>query len=414
MIDLSGAPKFALDIVERINQASSDRRAAMFVGGCVRDTIVGNTVNDWDIATTMVPADVINLFENEGLTVVPTGIDHGTVTIVDPDAGDLFEVTTLRKDVSTDGRRATIEFTTSWKEDAQRRDLTFNALFCDQFGVVHDFVGGVDDLDNRVVRFVGDPWARINEDFLRVIRLVRFAARLDCEIPESVTKIFGDPMVVAKIVENVSKERIWDELKKIAKGPNVKWAIETLKMIGTNRQTGVFPGLLFALGISAEVNDLINTTRFARQDLTASSEDIVFPSLVLWINGVDPLLNENFPISINEARQFKLWKSFFTAANTDRGIDVQWVKDLLFDNRHNEHFRRVWLTAVVNSLRDENAGLKVFVNRWNVPKLPVNGDDALDLGFRGLHVGKWLFQAARMFRDSDFTATREDLLDGLL
>lgn len=147
---------------------------ARFVGGCVRDALVGRTIRDIDIATPLSPQRVTELLHKAGLKAVPTGIDHGTITAVADKTG--VEVTTLRRDVETDGRRAKVEFTDNWQADAARRDLTINALSADATGKVHDYFGGLDDLAAARVRFVGDPKQRIVEDYLRLLRFFRFHA----------------------------------------------------------------------------------------------------------------------------------------------------------------------------------------------------------------------------------------------
>ncbi|MFN3232750.1 MAG: CCA tRNA nucleotidyltransferase [Alphaproteobacteria bacterium] len=145
-----------------------------FVGGCVRDALLGIDVRDIDLATDQPPETVISLLEDAGLRAIPTGIDHGTVTAVAK--GRPFEITTLRRDVETHGRHATVAFTDDWAEDAKRRDFTINALYCDPDGQVFDPVDGLPDLDAGRVRFVGDPIERIEEDALRILRFFRFHA----------------------------------------------------------------------------------------------------------------------------------------------------------------------------------------------------------------------------------------------
>jgi poly(A) polymerase len=147
---------------------------ARFVGGCVRNALIGAPIADIDIATPEEPQSVLELLAAAGLKAVPTGIDHGTVTAVA--SGKSFEITTLRRDVTTDGRRATVAFTRDFGEDAGRRDFTVNAIYADESGLLYDYVGGVSDLLTRRVRFIGDPEARIAEDYLRILRFFRFHA----------------------------------------------------------------------------------------------------------------------------------------------------------------------------------------------------------------------------------------------
>src|SRR3954468_17599530 len=148
---------------------------ARFVGGCVRDALLGHPSADIDLATPARPEDIIAALENAGIKAVPTGIAHGTITAVLPTRH--FEITTLRRDVETYGRHARVAFDADWSEDAARRDFTINALYLDPEGIVHDPVGGLADLAAHRVRFVGEPARRIAEDVLRVLRYYRFEAR---------------------------------------------------------------------------------------------------------------------------------------------------------------------------------------------------------------------------------------------
>jgi poly(A) polymerase len=183
-----------------------------YVGGAVRDDLLSLPVNDVDLATRLRPGEVVERLEAAGLKAVPTGIDHGTVTAVS--SGHPFEITSLRRDVSTDGRRATVAFTDDWKEDAARRDFTINALSADPAsGELFDYFGGLADLEQRHVRFIGDPLQRIAEDHLRILRFFRFHARFgagepDAEALDACTRRANDLMAL-------SRERIADELLKL-------------------------------------------------------------------------------------------------------------------------------------------------------------------------------------------------------
>ena len=183
-----------------------------YVGGAVRDELLGLPVSDVDLATQLRPDEVIERLEAAKVKPVPTGIDHGTITAVSD--GQPFEVTTLRRDVATDGRRAKVAFTDDWQEDAARRDFTINALSADpRTGAVFDYFGGLDDLRRRHIRFIGEPLERIAEDHLRILRFFRFHARfgageLDPAALDACTARANDLMAL-------SRERIADEVLKL-------------------------------------------------------------------------------------------------------------------------------------------------------------------------------------------------------
>ena len=189
---------------------------ARLVGGCVRDAVIGRPVADIDLATPDQPEAVMTALAEAGLRAVPTGIDHGTVTAVSGHRG--FEITTLRRDVETDGRHARIAFTDDWRQDAARRDFTMNALSMRPNGAIHDYFGGIADLQAGHVRFVGDPATRIAEDYLRILRFFRFHAYYGVGAP--------DPAALAAIAEGIhglarlSVERVWSELKRILAAPD--------------------------------------------------------------------------------------------------------------------------------------------------------------------------------------------------
>ena len=182
-----------------------------FVGGCVRDTLLGLEVSDVDLATRLPPEVVMKRLEAARIKAVPTGLAHGTVTAVVN--GAPVEVTTLRRDVATDGRRATIAYTEDWREDAARRDFTINALMADTDGEIYDYFGGIEDLEARHVRFIGDPLTRIAEDHLRILRFFRFHAKFGAGKPDKAA--IRACAARANDLMALSRERIADELLKI-------------------------------------------------------------------------------------------------------------------------------------------------------------------------------------------------------
>jgi poly(A) polymerase len=195
----------------------ADEGLTRYVGGAVRDDLIGLPVSDVDLATRLQPLEVVERLENAKIKAVPTGIDHGTITAVSQ--GRPVEVTTLRRDVSTDGRRATVAFTDDWKEDAARRDFTINALSADPAtGEIFDYFQGLDDLKERHIRFIGDPLQRIAEDHLRIMRFFRFHARFGSGEPDPAA--LQACTLRANDLMALSRERIADELLKLLAVPD--------------------------------------------------------------------------------------------------------------------------------------------------------------------------------------------------
>ena len=213
---------------------NADGGEARVVGGAVRNTLMGLPVGDIDIATTLRPEIVVERAKAGGVKAVPTGIDHGTVTLVADGHG--YEVTTLRRDVETDGRHAQVAFGTDWQADAERRDLTINALYADDKGEVVDLVGGLADIESRTVRFIGDAATRIAEDHLRILRFFRFFAHYGSGRPDA-----DGLRACARAkdrLSTLSAERVWAETKKLLSAHDPSRALLWM------RQTGVLTEIL--------------------------------------------------------------------------------------------------------------------------------------------------------------------------
>jgi poly(A) polymerase len=195
---------------------------AKIVGGAVRNSIIGIPLSDIDIATDLLPDEVAAIARQNGFTVIPTGIAHGTVTCVKDES---YEVTTLRIDKETDGRHAVVEFCDSWEEDAKRRDFTINALYSDFEGNITDFVDGIPDLEQKLIRFIGNPEDRIGEDYLRILRFFRFYAHYCKEYDVTSLEKCAE---LAPGLKKISRERCTYEFLKILKAPNPWEAVEMM------------------------------------------------------------------------------------------------------------------------------------------------------------------------------------------
>jgi len=212
------------DVAALLAALNRDGEEARIVGGAVRNALLGEPVADIDVATTCLPDETTRRARAAGFKVVPTGVEHGTVTVVIERAP--FEVTTLRRDVETDGRHAVVAFGRDFREDALRRDFTINALGLDAAGVLHDYADGLTDLAVRRVRFIGVAGERIAEDYLRILRFFRFHARYGVGEPDRAAL---DACIARRAgLEGLSRERVWTELRKLLAAPR---STETLQVM---------------------------------------------------------------------------------------------------------------------------------------------------------------------------------------
>ncbi|NIY71463.1 CCA tRNA nucleotidyltransferase [Marivivens donghaensis] len=244
---------------------------AFFVGGCVRNALIGAPVSDLDVCTSALPEQTLTLAKKAGLKAIPTGIDHGTITVIS--GGEPYEITTFRQDVETDGRHAVVAFADNIEDDAKRRDFTMNALYAAPDGTIVDPVGGIADLEARHVRFIGDADQRIREDYLRILRFFRFTAW------------YGDPEIgidadgLAACAENIdglealSAERIGAEMKKLLSAPDPAPALAAMQSCGA--LNAILPGATAqSLAVLVHLEDGIQPNRLRRLAVIGG-EDLV-------------------------------------------------------------------------------------------------------------------------------------------
>ena len=350
--------------------------AARFVGGCVRDTVLGRPVKEIDIAVDKPPETVMRALEAADLRVVPTGLKHGTVTAIVK--GRPFELTTLRRDVETDGRRAVVAFTDDWLEDAKRRDFTFNAMYADPDGTIWDPFDGRADLLSGRVRFIGDPDQRIAEDHLRILRFFRFYAW------------FGKPPLDgagfdacrrnAGSLSSLSAERIAKELLRLLAAPAPADALEAMA------EAGALDHWLPEYAGAARLKALI-----AREDTP------------------DPLRRLAAivsPPATAVAKRLKL--------STQQSLRLQLMLEPAepgdLENRRAALYRlgtSLFIDRVLLEGPDDWRAALALARNWTPPELPISGADALALGLKpGPQVGALLEAVERWWIAGDFSADR--------
>ncbi len=380
-------------------------------GGAVRNSILGETIGDVDLSTTLTPDKVLQRLESASIKAIATGLSHGTITaIIDKHP---YEITTLRSDIETDGRRAVVEFGCSWMEDAGRRDLTMNALYCDRYGNIFDPLDGYQDLLSRKVRFIGEASQRIEEDYLRILRFFRFFARYGEGRPD------GEGLkACARLKEGISSlsvERVWMELKKILGVSDPSRALLWMRTTGVLTQT--LPesekwGIDF-------VGDLIS----AEQDLGWSVEMMARLQIMLPPN---PEKMEELAVRLKFSRLEKnRLLEWAKAELPNSAISKVELEQILYrDGRQAIHDRiRNEIVRQRHIARDNDEALikaEKFANlldltlNWQRPVFPLKGRDLRKAGVDGgPQMGEELKRLEDEWVGSGFLMSRKELLAGL-
>ena len=366
--------------------------AVRFVGGCVRKAICGESIDDIDLATSFEPNEVKKRLNKENIKVLDTGISHGTVTAILNKKK--FEITTLRKDVSTDGRHANVEFTSNWEEDASRRDFTINAIYADIEGRIFDPLNGISDLQNGIIKFIGSSEERIQEDYLRILRYFRFFTQY--------SKVDYDQNIIRSIkqyingLNKISNERIFDELKKILRLKNVYrlFSHNTSKEIFLN----IFPQFQYYERL--KIIDSLDSKLRDKYD-----NYLILASLILDQTNNYEYFCHKYKMSNSIKNRFKYIsinfenlgrKKFFSEENLKKLIylsNKNSVGDLLlFSICADKEIKTISIEKLIN-----------YVSECEIPKFPISGDYLKKYGYEaGEVLGKKLKSLEEKWIENNF------------
>lgn len=377
------APSFVPPALNELYRSFTSRGYELvLVGGCVRDTLVGKTPKDIDLATSATPEEQIALYREDGYRFIETGLQHGTVTVIVDD--EPYEITTYRIDRETDGRHATVEYTRDLEMDLARRDLTFNAIAMKFDGTLIDPFAGAVDLKEGRVRFVGEAKERIEEDYLRILRFFRFYGRFGRGSPDrAAMKAIKRS---AQGLRRVSVERIWMEMAKIVSGPQASLAVSYMRDVGVLEVIGMPEGFVGTL-TGTQIKGVTNPA-----------------SIMGWF--------VNDPSSLDELATAWKWSTedrkrakFVATVWRDRypqGVDMAFFKRLVVDGHPFE-----WVSDVMRVVDFDPAELA----NWEVPVMPVTGADLLSAGMKaGPEMGRALAKLKEEWAASDYTLDKEALM----
>lgn len=384
------------EVLQIINRAGGEAR---FVGGAVRNHLLGIELTDIDIATNLVPDKVTEIFEAKKIRVIPTGIDFGTVTIVYE--GKNYEITTLRADIETDGRHAQVKFTKDWKEDASRRDFTFNALYMDVDGNVTDYFNGEADLKKGIVRFIGNAEERIKEDYLRILRMFRFHAYF------GKGNMLQTQLVAVKTLRDgldiISGERIHVEMIKLLSSPNAAQTLDSLKQM---QETGIFTKIS-----NIEEKDLRLEKLKNMYEIEKQPNSIVALATILC----SKIPEEKIDAFATRWRLSNKEINFFWRLRESMQIDYKDTYQINRSARINgkdEFYDYIVLNFAKGRVKkDEAEKLFKYAQEFAVPDFPVKSLDLMNKGIQpGKKMGDMLRKAEELWERSEYKLGKEDLL----
>ena len=397
----------AIKIMEILQSGEIEQKFALFVGGCVRNSLAKKPVNDLDIATLHKPDEVIKLLKEAGLKVFLSGIEHGTVsTIIDNRS---YEITSLRVDVKTDGRRARVSHTEDWTEDAKRRDFTINAIFADASGAIYDPVGGLKDLRDGKVRFIGRAQKRIEEDVLRLLRFFRFHSEFsslppDREALEACRKMAGS-------LRYLSAERVRDELLKLFIADSASQAM--LLMFDNGILNQILPEaieikrLFSMVNVEKIVNDCDPLRRMASCIVTDGPGAEAISERFRLSNSdklrLSKIFNQKPKLNINTSKKKVLETLYRCGPSFCKDVVLlEWAQySSLFSTDEKE-------------VQDQWKQLYNLVDAWERPSLPVAGSDCVALGIpEGPFLGNVLNQLESWWVSRGFNDGKEACLKKL-
>lgn len=383
-------------------EASGGKACARFVGGAVRNALLGCEVDDVDIATTLSPQEVIEALKAAGLRAIPTGLEHGTVTAISE--SQPFEITTLRRDVETDGRRAVVAFTEDWAEDARRRDFTLNALYADREGTVFDPVGaGLADARAGRIVFVGDARTRIAEDYLRILRFFRFHAwygrgEADVEALEACAEM-------APGMERLAAERISKELMKLLAAQSPRAALMMMATTGVLRQ------------VAPAASNVMRLSKLVRVEAEAGAgPDALLRLAALLPDDEVEAVQTAQRLRLSNAQRARLAAALTTEPPIGGGMSQRDARRAIYEIGMQAFQDRVLLAWASDGPGEAGPwlALRKLAQDWTPPAFPLSGDDALAAGARpGPAVGEALRLVERWWVDGDFAADRAAALKAL-
>ena len=377
---------------------AEDKTVVRFVGGCVRKYLSGEKIDDIDVATILTTEQIKEKLKNTNIKIIDTGIKHGTVTVLSDTKK--IELTTLRKDVKTDGRHAEIEYTDDWQLDSERRDFTMNAIYMDINGKIFDPQNGIVDLKNKNVKFIGDPQKRIEEDYLRIIRFIRFKVMYDIQLEKTTIEAIKHNLTGIK---KISKERILDELLKI---------LELKSFLKINESDHLKEIFLMIFPEFLYLNRLERLKKICKY--SNINKDLLLAVLLIDGKNNDEYFSHKYNVSskIKETLK-KLSSNLIEVKKNKNFFDKDLIRNVYFYGKEHLINLNIINFSINSKIKiDEFSKILNLVLKSNVPKLHVNGEYLKKNGMKeGESLGKVLKKIESEWANNNFEISNQRIKD---
>ena len=377
---------------------TEDKTVVRFVGGCVRKYLSGEKIDDIDAATILTTDQIKEKLKNTDLKIIDTGIKHGTVTVLSDTKK--IELTTLRKDVKTDGRHAEIEYTDDWQLDSERRDFTMNAIYMDINGKIFDPQNGIVDLKNKNVKFIGDPQKRIEEDYLRIIRFIRFKVMYDIQLEKTTIEAIKHNLTGIK---KISKERILDELLKI---------LELKSFLKINESDHLKEIFLMIFPEFLYLNRLERLKKICKY--SNINKDLLLAVLLIDDKNNDEYFSHKYNVSSKIKETLKKLSSNLTEIKKNKNFfDKDLIRNVYFYGKEHLINLNIINFSINSKIKiDDFSKILNLVLKSNVPKLHVNGEYLKKNGMKeGESLGKVLKKIESEWANNNFEISNQRIKD---
>ena len=392
------------DIKKLFNILEKDKQkniqVAMFVGGCVRKFLANEDIDDIDIASIFTPEELKERFKDSGFKIIETGIEHGSVIVILNSSK--FEITTLRQDIKTDGRHAEVLFTDNWKDDSNRRDFTINAIYMDRKGKIYDPQNGKEDLKNSLVKFIGDPISRIEEDYLRIIRFIRFSVYYNNK--QSEPKIIEAVKLNLNCIKNLSKERILNELYKIFKLKNINILLENKEL------KSIF---LVAFPEFKYLDRLEKFHHLLKKNFLFQSPEIIFSILLIDAKDNYQYFCHKYIVSNKLKKDLSFTAKNYIKYKEERNYFKKDLRKNVYKLGKNNIKKLLWFIycAEPKFSRKLLSNAIEEINKIDIPIFPFNGQYLIDQGLvDGKNIGKTLKELEEEWVKKDFDLKTNEVI----